>query len=203
MRVKWNWAFTTVAVLVVLGVTGCGRRVAQQPPKPPKQAVAVPLPEWAPKDPSPEFLRAARVLKPLPSEALTLEGGERSDLVSGLTQANLARLQAESFPLAYEFFGQLTDAQIATFEKRNEVRIRYRALTAHQRAALEKWMDKIREIFGEEADFKVILYKTGVREDFSDLDVGFASKGHTVGLYFWPNRPENPKMAISNDFAQY
>jgi len=48
---------------------GCSHRAPQRPSAPaPAPKASVPLPEWAPKDPSPEFLRAAKVLKPMPPE---------------------------------------------------------------------------------------------------------------------------------------
>ena len=56
----------------------------------------VALPTWAPAKPSPELLRALKTLKPIPEEA------------SSYQPIMLA---------AFEFFGTLTDAQVAKFVK--------------------------------------------------------------------------------------
>ncbi len=62
---------TCWALALALMALGCGDRAARNPTTTAAgQKAMVPLPEWAPKDPSAEFLRAAKVLKPLPPEML-------------------------------------------------------------------------------------------------------------------------------------
>ena len=93
-----------VAVFVasMLMIGGCARKAAN-PPKPAAQKSAVPLPEWAPKNPSPEFMRAAKVLKPMPHE--------------------LAQNNYPTLPSVWEFFGSLSDDQIREFQRLKEVRM--------------------------------------------------------------------------------
>jgi hypothetical protein len=162
------------------------------------QVTDVDLPEWTPEDPSPEFLRAAKVLNPLPEEA----GGS-------------------GFPLTiafYEMFGALTDEQIATFLERkqaevpadatddtralfketygasevggelvysrNKVSVPLKSLTPAQRKAFEKvqavWSEALKA--EDKEDLLVKLYKIGAKEDLSNVDASFRAAGHRVSL---------------------
>jgi hypothetical protein len=177
----------------------------------------VDLPEWGPEDPSPEFLRAAKVLKPLP--------GGMAEGDSALTVA------------FYEMFGALTDEQIATFLERkqgkvpadapdrtralfkenygasevggelvysrNEVSAPIKSLTPAQRKAFEK----VRAVWSEvmkaqdEDDLLVMLYKMGAKEDLSNLDLGFMALGHEVSIHLnIPN--ERGVNTLGTSFAQ-
>ena len=88
--------------LVVLGaalLAGCQQaKVTSEKPsaKAPRIVNGVALPSWAPEKPSPELLRALKTLKPIPEEASKYEPNVLA---------------------AFEFFGTLTDAQVAKFVK--------------------------------------------------------------------------------------
>jgi hypothetical protein len=88
---------------VLLFAPGCARHTAAPEPVVRPAVVTkadMPLPSWAPKHPSKEFLRAARVLKPVPEEAQPYS------------------------PLhlpAWELFGSLTDQQVKEFLTRKQM----------------------------------------------------------------------------------
>jgi len=192
------------AVLVAFCMAGCGRKSAQHPPKPVAQSVGVPLPEWAPKNPSPEFLRAARVLKPIPQELLRGLAGQSAE-----GKVLLERAQA-SFPAIYEFFGTLTDEQVGQFQSSKEIRIPAKSLVTAQRAALDKWFDAWRQAMKgaqpEFQDYLILLYKMGAKEDLSNVDVGFTAKtaggGHIVHIYFWVRMTDGKVNDFGTAFAQ-
>jgi len=170
-------------VLMLLVASGCGQRTVQEKPadKPP-QTAAVPLPEWAPANPSPEFLRAARVLKPIPREILVnyAEGDKAKE-------AEIQRCLG-TWPAHYEFFGTLTDKQIQQFLSKKQIRIPIRSLTPKQRAAMESFFSEWRLAMKgtEQPDFLVFLYKRGAKEDFSNVEAGFdAHGGVIVHIKFW------------------
>ncbi|UCC67630.1 MAG: hypothetical protein JSV79_10995, partial [Armatimonadota bacterium] len=130
-----------VAVIIGIAVplTGFGCAKTEQPPEPTPARTSVPLPDWAPENPSPEFLRAAKVLKPMPLE--TLSPGEEA--VPGLAAVS-ARIR-ETWPAAYGVFGSLTDEQIERFVLTKEVRMPIKSLTATQREALDTWFQTYRQ----------------------------------------------------------
>jgi hypothetical protein len=198
--------------LFVATATGCGRE-SKTPDNPPvianpangKGAKQPPLPDWAPKGPSPEFLRAAKVLKPLPPEMLV--GAAQGDAA---LEAMLARY-TRSFAAAYEFFGTLSDEQIERFLSTKVIRLPVRSLTSAQRAALDNWFDAFRQAMEggppELADFRVILYKAGATEDLSNVDVGIRAGegpggGHLVDIRFWVRQPDGSFSDDSSTFAQ-
>jgi hypothetical protein len=199
-----------VIVLVgALAFVGCGRPAPQEvPPAPaPTQTADVLLPEWAPENPSPEFLRAARVLKPFPLEPLPAE----AETVPGLTDLH-ARIHS-TWPAAYEFFGALTDDQIEHFLSTNEIRIPVKSLTAEQRAALDNWFGVYREAMEGAAtdlpvprDYLVQLYRHGAAEDLSNVDVGFSTAasegGHMAHIWFWVRQPGGGVTQFGCQFAQ-
>ena len=129
-------AALAAAVLCAL-VSGCGRK-APQPAVRPAQTASVPLPEWAPKNPSPEFLRAAKVLRPLPDELIA--PGK-----SGPEKQRSLRYYAMTAPWAYELFGTLSDKQIQKFMASGEIRIPIKELTAERRRALDRYFRKTDE----------------------------------------------------------
>ena len=183
----------SVALLLVFcGVSGCGRKSTQKPPKPTTQKVAIPLPEWAPKDPSPEFLRAARVLKPVPTE---LERQVVGSAPEG--EALLARVR-QTYPSAWEFFGTLDDRRIGQFRETKGIRIPMKLLTQEQRTAFDHWLECWRAAMKggppEFQDYLVLLSKMGAKDDLSNVDVGFTAKtaggGHLVHIYFWVKAPD-------------
>jgi len=180
-----------VCVLAVAAVS-CGRKSPALSPGTGAGKVTkadVPLPEWAPENPSPEFLRAAKVLKPA-------------------VQATLARFR-RTWTAGYEFFGAMTDEQIDRFVSTKEVRIPVRSLTAKQRAALDNYLNVWREAMSGTGlgadDLLVILYKDGAREDLSNVGVGFVWGGTeqdpSVNLQFWITRPDGGVSTDSNSVA--
>jgi len=190
-------AFGSLSLLLLSGAllfaVGCGQQAG-----PAVDTEGVVLPEWAPEHPSAAFLRAAKVLKPLPED---MHGD------SSLTVA------------FYEMFGTLTDQQIATFlqrkqgklppdarddtralfkEKfgakevggelvysRNEVSVPIDSLTPAQREAFSRvkaaWSAEF-EAQGENEDLLVKLYKMGAKEGLSNVDVAFTATGHMVSF---------------------
>ncbi len=94
---------------------------------------SIPLPDWAPANPSREFLRAARVLKPMPSELL--DAGARGDPTRAATIDKFTRV----WPASYEFFGTLTDDQLKRFLSTGQIRIPVKDLTIAQKTALDNW----------------------------------------------------------------
>ncbi len=193
-----------VALAVLLVSPGCGRRPAAVKPTPtavkPAAVAQRPLPEWAPKDPSPAFLRAWKVLKPIPTE----EPVRQNVAQSRISDAIWDRARRMVWPAAYEFFGSLTDQQITSFLSKKELSIPYKSLREDQRKALEHWFAVWVEAFrvgpAETADFRVLLYKLGAKEDFSNVRVGFWTHDtHVIGLSFWLPGKADP---INSDFAQ-
>lgn len=190
MKLAWR-VVGIIGIGVALTGFGCGKT------KQPAKTTSVPLPEWAPADPSPEFLRAARVLKPKPPE--------RTAGIVGAAQA--ARL-AQTYPAAWEFFGTLTDEQVQQFLTRKpmtipgeesqastRVLIPVKSLTSKQRAALDKYFEEWRRAMSGayraddphaagHADRLVALYRFGAKEDLSNVDAGFNVAGHSVNITF-------------------
>jgi len=196
-------AYRTTAVLALAAAlfsTGCGHRAPQEPPvSAPAQKSDMPLPEWAPKNPSPEFLRAARVLKPLPQENLARLASRHPEVAAHMTHYNRVLVPT------YELFGTLTDQQVQQFRSTHEVRIPTRSLTESQRLALSTWFETWRkEMKGEEitSDFLVELYRYGAKQDLSNLDIGFEIQGnHYVHIKFWVRLGGGKVETITNSVA--
>jgi hypothetical protein len=173
--------FVGIAVIAVaLGLSGCGRRAGVEP-----GAVSLPLPEWAPENPSPEFLRAARVLKPLPLEMLKSLGGRAQvpDLV--------LKRYVGIWPAAYEFFGTLTDDQIERFRTTGRIRIRVGDLTEEQRKAFDRFITARDRAL--EGDLLVSFYKAGAAKDLSNVEAGFLDEsGHIVSVRWWILNQQDP-----------
>jgi len=161
------------------------------------------LPTWAPENPSPEFLRAAKVLKELPPE--------KNHTVGSL-----------DVPV-WECFGALTDQQIKDFMKIHQVKIPTAGLSQevlsyakqHSEAtekdgyliyntrsiavpiqelsdAQKKAVDRILKVSVDEArpgqqgnDLLSMLYKAGAKPDLSNVSLSFrADGGHEVRFSF-------------------
>jgi len=168
-----------------------------------------PLPEWAPENPSPEFLRAARVLKPVPIEEQL--GALRGDQAK---QALVLR-QKRFWPALYEFFGTLSDEQVERFlasrEEPLKILIPVKSLTTKQRAALDNWFEIYHKVnegtmspelkFLE--DYRVGLYKLGANQDLSNVKVGFVAQGgHAVHILFCITRPDGSQDGACTQFAE-
>jgi hypothetical protein len=194
MRSKLGFA---VAAIVVMGMfVGCGKKTAQAPPSGGVRKVrGVIVPAWAPKNPSPEFLRAAKVLKPLPDDfrTSTLPGPER--------QVALRRY-AMTTSAIYEFFGTLSDEQIQKFVTSGEIRIPVKELTASQRKALNTCFERCDEANKDYPTIEeslVNLYKHGAAQDLSNVDVGFKMHNHLVDFFSLVKGPKG--VWISGTFA--
>ncbi|NIM07263.1 MAG: hypothetical protein GTN69_08645 [Armatimonadetes bacterium] len=198
-------ATTAILIALIATLIGCGEKTARPTSGDGSgNAAAVSLPEWTPEDPSPEFLRAAKVLKPLPPE-----------MFQGMAQGNkametmLARMH-EFWPALYELFGTLTDEQIEKFLSAKEIRIPFKSLTAKQSAALDNWFAKYREAMQGlppelklMEDYKIQLYREGADEDFSNVKVGFAAQqGHMVHIQFWIRKSDGSEDGPCTAFAQ-
>lgn len=190
-----------MATGVALASCGCARKPVGQERAPALQTKkpTVLLPEWAPQNPSPEFLRAARVLKPMPEEVLGARAGDPAKRAS-------AERTMRIMPAAWEFFGSLAEAQIKTFQAKREVRLPVKSLTAKQRAAFDHWLEVYRETnrgqrppeFKDHEDLLVLIYKSGAKQDLSNVEVGFsAPEGHVVYANFWIRQPDGTLAHMS------
>ncbi len=188
LRSAGRWLALLGPSVLLLLPSGCGRET-------PKESVSdtggqvtdVALPEWAPENPSREFLRAAKVLTPYPLEQL------RGDAASELeAQANIAR-RSESYTADYELFGSLTDEQIERFLNTGEVRVPIKSLTKKQRAAFDNWVNTSDQLHPN-FDPLVTLYKHGAAEDLSNVDFGYSDgamgPAFQVRLDWWVRQPD-------------
>jgi hypothetical protein len=204
MRRGWCWVMAAALCIAA----GCARHAPA--PKPAVARTKTVLPDWAPKHPSPEFLRAARWLKPLPEEMLLEFAGR-----NGGGPALLERFR-RTMPASYELFGALDDRQIEHLRATHEVRIPVKSLTAKQRAALDHWFGTWRVAMEGAApdleDYLTLIYKRGGKEDLSNVDVGFTSvkleggrivAGHIVQVYFWIRQPDGNVAESGSTFAQF
>jgi peroxiredoxin len=183
-----------VLLAVALAFCGCGRSAKPEAPESPP---SVALPEWAPEEPSAEFLRAAASARPIPTEGL---------LELGMDEAAVERILTRVWPACYEFLGSMSDQQIETLTAREELRMPYSSLAPAQKAAFERWMEAAGSTHPPgQQDYRAFLANQGVKEDFSNLDVGFGiHDGGIVGIYLWVLReglegPSGP--TITSDFA--
>jgi hypothetical protein len=199
MKTRWP-VVGAVAVALAVACIGCGKRQSAQSPASTATS-SIPLPEWAPKNPSAEFLRAAAVLN-VPPTLEEMRGVAKSEMEA---QANVARLTSY-YTLAYELFGSLTDEQIRQFETAWEVRIPVKSASKKQRAALEKWFNgKAKGAFTGDFDPLVILYKHGAKEDLSNVEFGFDHGGippgsatvYSVTLCWWVKQPDGKTDAFN------
>jgi hypothetical protein len=164
-------------VLVLLLVYGCDQRAPRESPAGnATHAADVPLPEWAPKNPSPEFLRAAKVLRGVPMDAVG-----RGDLPEQTWRALLGYMRQIN-PTLWQLFGSLSDAQIDSFLAAQRIAIPVRDLTPRQMAALDAVLDANKgneiQISGKNLpDFRTLLYKMGAEEDMSNVTIGFTIEG--------------------------
>jgi len=209
MRAKIGLAFIAVVALVAIcALCGCGSETVETSPAAASvqeapvadvtQTEGVILPEWAPEDPSPEFLRAAQVLKPLPASA-------DADYSAGEIMKRRATARVAG-PALFELFGSLTDEQLQEFLTSGEIRLSVKEMTPRQRTALDAYFDKYAEAHKEDdsplgRDQLVTLYKWGAEEDLSNVDMGFRRGGHGVGVTFWIKRPDGHERYLSHAFA--
>jgi hypothetical protein len=188
---------SVIGIAVAVALSGCGK--AQKPTTaPPVPETDVPLPDWAPENPSPEFLRAASVLKPLPAEwmAAVAQGDQ--------TRAAFVEKFSRTWSASYEFFGTLTDDQIKRVLSVGQIRIPVKDLSAKQKAALDTWFSTWRRAMkGTELDdFLVDLYKAGAKDDLSNVEVGFdVPSRHMVHVKFWVKQSDGSEQPLCAEFA--
>jgi hypothetical protein len=211
MRLAWR-VLGIIGLAAALASSGCGGKATTPPAPPVAQKPTLPLPEWAPKNPSPEFLRAAKVLKPLPLDFMKSPESSAAE--------NAARMKAAAimWPAAYEFFGTLSDKQIERFlqAKPKYVAIPIKQLTQEQRAALDAYFEAWRQAYkGQSAipgnpdfgDCLVMLYRMGAKRDLSNVVAGFdAGKevggGHFAHVSFHITNPDGETPGFYFAFAQ-
>jgi hypothetical protein len=180
---------TAVLSLALAGVllAGCGGQPSDSSSGGGVSNLSVALPEWAPKNASPEFLRAARVIEADPPEFYRREG--EAD------QANRAywHKMTRWLPTAWELFGTLSDEQMEQFLAGKEIREPVKSLTKKQQAILNRlFEDYRREMKGvpEMEDWLVELYRLGAREDLSNVDVVFPYRASGIAaLVFRVQQP--------------
>jgi len=190
-----------VCVLAVFTV-GCGQKSPTSSGGTGKATKAeVPLPEWAPKDPSPEFVRATRVLKPIPPEIWASAGEKAGPEIKAI----VARLP-NTYASAWEFFGTLNDEEIERLRSSGSVRVPFRSMTKSQRRILDAYFEVWRKAMaGQEvvwADWLVELYKEGAREDLSNVDAGFRrDSDRGVNIQFWITQSDGSVRTPSSTVA--
>ncbi|MCE5322721.1 hypothetical protein LLG46_05310 [bacterium] len=147
---KKHWIAVSAIVVMTLLIGGCVNRSRAN------------LPEWAPKNPSPEFCNASKVLS--------------GSLPQGVSQdSDEARFHAILVP-AWEFFGTLSSDQINSLKASKSVTLPCTSLTAKQRGALDNYFKIYRQVMinptGEwPSDELAELYKLGAKNDLSNVDL--------------------------------
>jgi hypothetical protein len=189
-------SFVALGVVGLLAV-GCGHKTGRTSGDASVDTESVALPDWAPENPSPEFLRAVKVLKPLPAK-------DASDPSSAAAAAADRLIYAAT----YEFFGTLSDKQIERLLAAKELKIPVKSLSEEQRSALGRWFDVWREAMrGVSAvhtsgDRLVDLYRFEAEKDLSNVSVGFNVSGHAVNMRFWIRQQDgSEKHGFGNTFA--
>jgi|WetSurMetagenome_2_1015567.scaffolds.fasta_scaffold24766_4 hypothetical protein len=194
MKTGYFPGWMMIAALGLLILAGCNKppdqAVSQDDGKPvtssqPSPAATI-LPDWAPKKPSPEFLRAAKILKPMPEES----SGQ-----ADLTEQALAERYRRAMPAAWELFGSLSDQQLERFQNTKKVELPVKAMTKKQREALNHFFDTWREAMKggppEHQDYLVDLYKIGAREDLQNVLLVFEARASgTVAMLIYVQRPD-------------
>jgi hypothetical protein len=185
-----------ILALLILLAGGCALKAQQTKTATPKSASRqAGLPSWAPENSSPEFLRAAKLLKPIPPEAQPYS--------------------AEYIP-CWELFGSLTDKQLAEFMKlkqyiirqqlskdtldRMEARVEGNELVFNYRTIqipMQSLTPRQKELFnkyvavyegnnqgGKKPDLLVDLYHAGAKQDLSNVMMCFLTNGRLVRVVF-------------------
>jgi hypothetical protein len=163
MRTHWYRPGLLAMTVVALGTLATKAQPKATPtPTPPRKAAPAtrPLPEWAPKDPSREFLRANQLIRSVSLESL------KSPRLSGKAQEAALAGSVRWKIGCYEFLGSLDDRQVQRVLAVGEVRIPLKALTKRQRALFDA-------VFLRRGDLKVSLYRIGAKKDLSNVEVGF------------------------------
>lgn len=173
-----SWLTVAVIVGVLFMCGGCGNKQNST------DTSGALLPAWAPENPSPEFVRAAKILKPMPVEPVSNVQDQALD----------AKLKQVWVP-AWEFFGTLSDEEISRLQTSKEIDLRYDAMRQDQRDALNRYLEVWRETMknlpqgegfegGWQPDLMVELYKYGAREDLSNVLCKFKIRGNNIVAMF-------------------
>jgi hypothetical protein len=151
MKLPVNWIFPLLLAGIVFA--GC----ASAPPN------------WAPKNPSPEFKRAADRLQENPPP-----GAEKE--IPGPANAFDAG-KPDFMPPAWELFGTLSNGQIAELKQKQALVLPYRQMTEKQKALfndlLTSWQKAMSAGKSESADLRQELIKLGANGDFSNVEAAF------------------------------
>jgi hypothetical protein len=201
---KARYWIPVVIIVVVAMFFAYSRRAAHEPATSGgiRHVAGVMLPEWAPKNPSPEFIRAAKTLKPLPKEALVrLSSGQ-----FGQTAQAVVEKFSRTWVADYELFGTLTNQQIDKFKSTGTVRIPIENLRKSQRIALDNyfgvWKEDMTGVGAGVDDMLVMLYESGATKDLYNVDVGFAKmESHLVHMCFWVKKSDGKVENVNIYFA--
>jgi hypothetical protein len=186
--------------VLLLAFAACllaGGRSALAAEKPQK----VQLPAWAPKSPSPEFLKAAKTLKPLPAE---IRDSSRLDVPCWELFGSLDDKQYKTFMTLKEVkiktavypessrdimkkkFGAVENGEYLVYKQR-EVSIPFKSLTPRRRKIYDRLAAAWRQEFKGRAndDLPTMLYKTGAKQDLSNVSLVLSAPGgHEVMMGF-------------------
>jgi len=128
---------------------------------------------WAPKNPSPEFRRAARQLQENPPR-----GAEIGD-PGPVTAFDAGKPQF--MPPAWELFGTLSDEQIKELKQKQSVVLPYPQMTDKQKSLFndlvinwEKAMSADKS--ASPSDLRQELIKLGASENFANVEVAFMGR---------------------------
>jgi len=205
------WLLYGSAVLAVVSAS-CGMPAAlaaeEEVTEDPSEVAA--LPEWAPEEPSEEFLRAVQVLGFIPRQEVLPEGADAE------MAAFLTAMTEILWPRSFEFFGSLSDEQVQKFLAEQEIRLPIPLLPSSQKTALDRWLAAADELIMRAPEaarpvdqtlakggYLAVLQEQGAQEDLSNVDVGFKARRGVVGVYFWIKRSAGGQgPTINNDFAK-
>jgi hypothetical protein len=151
------------------------------------------LPPWVPKHPSPEFVRASKILKPLPTE-----------ITKNYKLLDRLAMSKDYFKTSFELFGTLNDRQIEQLLADKKIQIPVQSLTDKQRKLLNQYFDAWQNAMAGEPeidDLLVLLYKKGATENLSNVEVGFDCDGRTFNLVFWKKLPDGKILIQSSTIA--
>jgi hypothetical protein len=214
MRPMHRWLWILAALLLLAG--GCARRV-QPATAPQTVAHQDDLPSWAPEHPSPEFLRAAKLLKAVPPEAEPYSPDYVPcwELFGSLTDQQLTEFTTWRYQLrdTRTTSKGLLDLMVRNGEGRVEgdravfgmrwVSVPVKSFSPRQRQLLGKYAAVYTGYDREPGkhDLLVELYRGGADQDLSNVDLFFCTSGHLVNLMLVGHSKIFPPMG-SPAFAQ-
>jgi hypothetical protein len=157
--------FVSIILILILCVcAGCNNHSTQSATNT-KLPAGVVLPAWAPANPSPQFIRAATTLKPIPDDAQ----GPNPD------QALHAKLDQVRIP-AWEFFGTLSDQEVSNLKANKELKLPFGTMNSEQQAAFNHFLDVWQNIMkdwpsnvGLKRDLRIALAGKGAKQDLSNV----------------------------------